>query len=225
MLEKLPEPLGQLLQIRRAGPEKLALSRLLKQRQVRPLTVLSSAFEHLRPIPVQYTADGDGLSPPLSWHGVPESANCVVLIIEDADSPTPQPLVHAIAIVQPPEDGYLQSGALSTPQPAGRQAGHLSISTGLNSLLRHGWLPPDPPRGHGRHRYAFQVFALSGGHRLSASPGRHELFDAIRSHAIAAGCLIGMYERSRTEEIPAGRTVADQDAVEIIGPDDRVLAG
>jgi phosphatidylethanolamine-binding protein (PEBP) family uncharacterized protein len=75
------------------------------------------------------------------------------------------------------------------------------VPTGLNSFLMHGWLPPDPPPGHGEHRYAVQVFALAEGAAFSASPGRQELFDAISERAIAAGCLIGVYERPQRARI------------------------
>jgi phosphatidylethanolamine-binding protein (PEBP) family uncharacterized protein len=35
------------------------------------------------------------------------------------------------------------------------------IQQGHNSYFTHRYLPPDPPPGHGPHRYAFQIFALS----------------------------------------------------------------
>jgi hypothetical protein len=59
------------------------------------------------------------------------------------------------------------------------------------------WLPPDPPPGHGTHRYVFQVFALRSGADLSATPGRHEVIDAIANYAVACGYLIGTYERAQ----------------------------
>jgi phosphatidylethanolamine-binding protein (PEBP) family uncharacterized protein len=58
-----------------------------------------------------------------------------------------------------------------------------------------GWLPPDPPPGHGVHRYVFQVFALAAGEPLSKAPGRKEVATAIRDRALAKGCLIGTYQR------------------------------
>ena len=76
-----------------------------------------------------------------------------------------------------------------------------SEERGLNSYLQQGWLPPDPPPGHGMHRYAFQVFALSAGKGLSNPLGRQELLAAVRERAIAAGCLIGTYERLRRQQI------------------------
>lgn len=66
---------------------------------------------------------------------------------------------------------------------------------GRNSYMQARWIPPDPPPGHGPHRYAFQVFAVSDAARFSDKPGRDEVEDQLRRCAIASGCLIGTYER------------------------------
>jgi phosphatidylethanolamine-binding protein (PEBP) family uncharacterized protein len=56
-------------------------------------------------------------------------------------------------------------------------------------------LPPDPPPGHGVHRYLFQVFALEAGPAFDEEPGRDAVLAAIRERGLASGCLIGTYER------------------------------
>ena len=61
------------------------------------MSVKSSAFDKGRPIPSRYTEDGERLSPPLAWAEQPSHTVALVLLIEDADSPTPHPLVHTIA--------------------------------------------------------------------------------------------------------------------------------
>jgi len=118
-----------------------------------------------------------------------------LLIVEDADAPTPQPLVLAIVVDLP--GGYsaaLPAGAL----PSGDHAGS-GVKTGRNSYLQAGWLPPDPPPGHGVHRYVFQVFALeAGGDPFDEKPGREAVTNAIRERGLASGCLIGTYERPDT---------------------------
>ena len=85
------------------------------------------------------------------------------------------------------------------------------LRLGRNSYLATGWLPPDPPPGHGVHRYAFQVFALAPGATFDGTPGRDAVLEAIREHGLASGCLIGTYERPDTSI----RTPADTDAVPI----------
>src|SRR5205085_2267962 len=155
----------------------------------------------------RYTADGEGLSPPLHWSGVPAMATSVVVVVEDADSPTPQPLVHAIAVGLPADEG----GALAEGVMGGGGADP-SVTMGRNSFLQSAWLPPDPPPGHGVHRYVFQVFALSAGEPLDA-PGRDALRSALAERAIASGCLIGTYERDGSvTESTAPRLAPEADA-------------
>jgi len=190
MLENLPEAIGHALRGQRAGLDKITFHQIDLRNGMAAIEVRSLAFADHAPIPVIYTADGDGLFPPLQWQGVPAAARSVVLIVEDADAPTPQPLVHAIVVELAAEETALPQGALKSPEHAGE-----GLKTGRNSLLSASWLPPDPPPGHGVHRYAFQVFALAAEPVFSDAPGRDEVLDALREHAIASGCLIGTYER------------------------------
>lgn len=182
MLENVPKDLGEAMKSARAGTDKLMINVIDA-----PMTIHieSGAFGDVRPIPRRYTADGEGLSPELSWRAVPAQARCVALIVEDPDAPMPQPLVHAIAPLLPRE-GTLAAGELSGD----------GIKTGRNSYLKHGYLAPDPPTGHGPHRYVFEMFALSEAPRDVESMGRSEFVDWVRGHVLAKGCLVGTYERA-----------------------------
>jgi Raf kinase inhibitor-like YbhB/YbcL family protein len=213
MLENLPEQLGHALQGQRAGIENVVFYRLLVERQVARIELSSFAFENMSPLPTRYTADGEGISPPLVWHGVPDCAAQAVLIVEDADSPTPKPLVHAIAVNLSRLQSSLPEGALAAQELTSAD----EPVVGLNSFLKRGWLPPDPPPGHGPHRYAFQLFALREGRKFSSTPGRQEFFDAVIDRAIAGGCLIGTYERPTRQEI--GNSETEQaNLAELVAP-------
>ncbi|MET0382124.1 MAG: YbhB/YbcL family Raf kinase inhibitor-like protein [Burkholderiaceae bacterium] len=193
MLENLPDFVGHALREQRAGIDQIAFRRLPLRGGQGAIAVTSLAFVDHGPLLAAYTADGEGRSPPLQWHGVPPAAQSLVLIVEDADSPTPHPLVHAIMVGLAPQDGALGEHAMEDDADAPDDA-----RLGRNSGLRRGWLPPDPPPGHGPHRYAFQVFALGAGAELPAAPGRDALMDALAESAIASGLLIGTYERHDT---------------------------
>jgi Raf kinase inhibitor-like YbhB/YbcL family protein len=196
MLEKMPEPLGHALRDARAGMEKLVFNRCGLRAGHGTLQVASLAFADHAPIPARYTADGEGVSPPLHWTGVPSGAANLVLIVEDADAPTPEPLVHAIVVDLPAGEGALHEGELHSPKHEGAGA-----HEGRNSYLRSGWLPPDPPTGHGVHRYAFQVFALGPGDAFPEKPGRSDVLQAVQQRGLASGLLIGTYERQGSEKI------------------------
>jgi hypothetical protein len=193
MLQNLPDFVGHALRDQRAGLDQVAFNRLSLRGGQGAIEVSSLAFVDHGPLPRLYTADGEGESPPLQWSGVPSSATSVVLIVEDADSPTPHPLVHAIAVGLPAADGSLRQGALDSDAAAPAPA-----RLGRNSYLQHGWLAPDPPPGHGPHRYAFQVFALAGDVPLPETPGRDALMDVLARSVIASGMAIATYERHDT---------------------------
>ena len=212
MLEKLPDVIGHALRGQRAGLDKTAFRSVDLRGGMAAIDVRSLAFVDHAPIPERYTADGAGTSPPLQWTGVPAAATSLLLIVEDADAPTPQPLVHAIVVGLPTGDGALAEGALPSPDHDGLP----DLQVGRNSYLQASWLPPDPPPGHGVHRYAFQLFAIEAGADFSETPGREAVLEAIAAHGLASGCLIGTYERADTSiALPA-----DEQAVPVahVGP-------
>lgn len=189
MLEHLPITVGHVLRSVRPGLEKI-MCNAPRIGSVPTLSVHSRAFADGTPLPARYTADGEGLSPPIQWHNVPEGTRSMAVVVEDADSPTPRPLVHAIVWNLPGEAGVLGEGVLNAMHETG------SSDLGRNSMFQHAYLPPDPPPGHGLHRYAFQVFALDCAPGHGEAPGRARLLDAVRDHVLASGLLIGTYERN-----------------------------
>jgi len=191
MLEMLPDAVGHALRHQRAGLDKTVSQRLPLRYGQAAIDLRSLAFVDHGPIPVRYTADGEGRSPPLQWTAVPPAARSLVLLVEDADAPMPLPLVHAIAVDLPAGDGALAEGALE-------RDGTGDVHLGRNSMLGLGWLAPDPPPGHGPHRYAFQLFALADGPPFDGHPGRDAVLEVLAQRALASGCLVGTYERHDT---------------------------
>ena len=187
MLEKMPSALGHALHGVRAGFGKIA-SEDETLRAPAVLRVSSQAFAEGERLPARCTADGEGVSPALAWSGVPLGTETLALIVEDADAPTPEPIVHGLAWGLS-LNGELPEGALD-----GEGAG--GVTTGKNSYRKRGWLPPDPPSGHGPHRYVFQLFALGETPKLDGAPSKGDFLDAIRPHLLAGGRLIGTYERT-----------------------------
>lgn len=209
MLEKLPDVIGHALHGVRAGLDEIVFNTLGMREGTASIDVTSAAFVDHGPLPSRCTADapdGEGVSPPLRWTGLPAGTASLLLIVEDADSPTPNPLVHAIVVDLPLTDGLLVEASIPSPGNEG-----MGLHIGRNSALQAAWLPPDPPPGHGVHRYAFQLFALGQVPDFSESPGRDEVVEALRAHAIASGLLIGTHER------PDG-SILIQDAVVSGGP-------
>ena len=190
MLEHIPEWIGASLRGVRAGAEHLTILQAAIGTDFAVIDLTSPAFADGARIPPRFTADGEGVSPPLSWRGVPTGTHSLALIVEDADSPTPAPLVHAIIWGLDADSGSIEEGAIvAQGHPAGG-------GVGRNSFLVQGWLPPDPPTGHGDHRYVFQLLALDcPAADLGDAPGRGALLRAVAGHVIGAGILTGLYAR------------------------------
>jgi len=191
MLEHVPAWLGTLLRNRRAGHEKLVAADPAIAVGTDAIDLTSPAFASGARLPVRFTADGEGVSPPLVWTGVPAGTATLALIVEDPDAPTTAPLVHALIWNLASDAGRLAEGAIGA-EGAGE--------TGRNSFLQQGWLPPDPPTGHGDHDYVFQLFALSAAPDLGDSPGRSAFVEAITGRVLATGLLIGTYSRGEQAE-------------------------
>ena len=191
MLEMIPSGLGQALRRVRAGYDKVVSERADFFRLPDSIALDSPAFEDGGSIPPRYTADGEKISPPLTWRGLPEDAEGLVLVVEDPDAPSRAPFVHLLAWDLPPRLPELPEGELQSPGHAG-----LKEVLGRNAYRQSAWLPPDPPCGHGPHLYVFQAFALDRKLAFARAPGRKAVVEAMRGHVLAKGVLVGTYERT-----------------------------
>ena len=210
MLEHIPGWLGHLMRNFRAGHEKLTVAHHGIALADARIELASPAFADGGRLPIRFTADGEGVSPPLVWGDVPAGTQSLALIVEDPDAPTPSPLVHALVWKIPPGERGLAEGAVG-PDGGGAGTGQ---DTGRNSFLAEGWLPPDPPTGHGTHDYVFQLFALSAVSDIGPSPGRSAFVDAITGKVLATGLLVGRYSR---EDVAANADAAGSAGAEAAG--------
>lgn len=192
MLEHVPRWLGAALKRARAGADKLVIVQAELGEGAAAIDLSSPAFSDGARLPDRFTADGDGVSPPLVWGPLPDGTCSLALLVEDADAPAPQPLVHAVLWGLPADTHRLAEGEI-VADGSGAEDGR---DVGRNSFFGEGWLPPDPPTGHGVHRYTFQLFALSDGvGDPGSSPSRGKIVRAMQGHVLGAGILVGTYSR------------------------------
>ncbi|MFW6066469.1 MAG: YbhB/YbcL family Raf kinase inhibitor-like protein [Planctomycetota bacterium] len=154
------------------------------------MKLTSTAFDNGQTIPGRYTGDGEDLSPPLSFSGVPEQAKELALIADDPDAP-PHTWVHWVIYKIPPTVDGLDEGVEATPQPSS-PAGALQ---GKNDFGNIGYGGPMPPKGHGPHHYHFKLYALDSELDLDAGATKQELLDTMEGHIVAEGELVGLYQR------------------------------
>jgi hypothetical protein len=164
------------------------------------LSVTSQNFEEGEPIPPEHAGKrvgGKNLSPHLTWSSPPPETTELLLVVEDLDVPTPKPAVHCLVLIDPSRLGssnQLPPGALSAREPA-------SGVRVLRSTISRGYHGPEPIKGHGPHRYTFQIFALSrqasstvDGAKLDRARPR-ALLSSLTAPVTARGRLTGTYER------------------------------
>jgi Raf kinase inhibitor-like YbhB/YbcL family protein len=147
----------------------------------------STAFKEGEAIPVTYTCDGENISPPLSWAGVPQSAKSLALIVDDPDAPAGT-WVHWVVFNISPTLGSLSEGASSS----GSQD---SFGTpGVSSFRKSGYGGPCPPKGK-PHRYFFKLYALDIRLGLKFGASKTDIEKAMQGHILAQGQLMGTYGR------------------------------
>jgi phosphatidylethanolamine-binding protein (PEBP) family uncharacterized protein len=60
-----------------------------KEASATTFKLTSAAFGPGAEIPSKYTCEGQDVSPPLAWTGIPANAKSLVLIVDDPDAPDP----------------------------------------------------------------------------------------------------------------------------------------
>jgi len=103
------------------------------------MTLNSPAFQQNGHIPSKYTCEGEDVSPPLAWEGVPEAAKSLVLIVDDPDAPDPKApkmvWVHWVVYNIPPDTKTLPENAHKArlPQDSGSM---ISKKRGMAARVR-----------------------------------------------------------------------------------------
>jgi Raf kinase inhibitor-like YbhB/YbcL family protein len=153
------------------------------------LVLTSPAFANGEAIPTRHTCEGDDLSPPLAWDGVPPGTQSLALIVDDPDAPDPaaprMTWVHWVLYGLPPQTlGLPEGGALP---PGARE--------GTNDWKRTGYGGPCPPIG--RHRYFFKLYALSTKLGDLHTPTKPQLEKAMAGQVLAEAQLMGTYQKQK----------------------------
>ena len=145
------------------------------------ITVDSPDITDGGPIPARYTCDGQGVSPPLRWSGVPSDAAALALVVDDPDAPGGTYTHWVVVDIDP----AVHSVARGQSPPRAQQI--------VNSAGSASYMGPCPPSGG--HHYRFTVYALSRRLALPPRASLHSALDAIAEAATAQGTLTCTYRR------------------------------
>lgn len=152
-------------------------------KEIPSLAVTSPAFADGAAIPERYTCEGDNLSPPLAWSGVPKAARSIAIVVDDPDAPRAT-FFHWVVLGIAPTATKIDEGRL----PAGA---HL-VQTSSEDVGYTGMCPPngDPP-----HHYRFKVYALKSALSLPPKSNPGEAAQSIAADALGAGFITGTFKR------------------------------
>ena len=142
------------------------------------LMVSSPAFKANESIPVKYTCEGSSINPPLEIGNLPKEAKSLVLIMDDPDAPK----------------GTFDHWIMwNIPVQAKIDENSVPGKEGKNGVNQNKYIGPCPPSGV--HHYHFRVYAMDGMLELPIETDKKALIKAMEGHTIAAGELIGLYEK------------------------------
>lgn len=145
------------------------------------IQLTSPAFTEGALIPEKYTCEGEDVSPPLAWSGVPAATQSLALIVTDPDAPVGI-WFHWVLYNIPVDQVSLAEGVEGVGVD------------GYNSFRKTGYDGPCPPPGQ-PHHYHFKLYALDSVLHLPEGETRAELEEAMAGHILAYGELIGQFGR------------------------------
>nr|WP_174257592.1 YbhB/YbcL family Raf kinase inhibitor-like protein [Phytoactinopolyspora alkaliphila] len=122
----------------------------------------------------------DNSPPRLRISGVPEGTIELAIICHDPDAPLPHGFTH-----------WALFGIPADVTEIGPDADSL-YRTGRNGFGEPGYGGPQPPAGHGPHRYYFWVYALD--REVEGTPTREDFLDRYGDAVIEQNRVVGVYE-------------------------------
>jgi len=156
-----------------------------KKKIATDMRLISSAFPDNGAIPSVYTCDGEDISPPLRWENVPKGTNSFALICNDPDA-RGGTWIHWLVFNMPGTVTHL---------PANANVAYYKGTEGVNAWGTNDYGGPCPPVR--KHRYVFDLYALSEPIRVKKTAKKPEVVRAMQDKILAKARLTGTYQRTR----------------------------
>jgi Raf kinase inhibitor-like YbhB/YbcL family protein len=145
----------------------------------------SPAVKDGEKLPVEFTGDGDGTSPPLSWSGVPKGTQSLVLIMHHLDPEGKTKIYWLMYDIDPQTTSVAKNAT---------DFGKMGISTVHNRVE---YASPHS-KGPGEKKYVLTLFALSAKPDLTQAESPltvDPLLAAMKGKILAAADLTVLYTR------------------------------
>lgn len=149
--------------------------------------ITSSAFVQGGQIPQKYTANGEDISPPLSWAAAPSDTKSFTITCEDPDATGTGggAFFHWIIFDIPGNVTQLTEGITN------QRTLDNGAKQGTNDMGTIGYSGPSPPNG--THRYAFKIYALDTTLNLEPGATKQQVTNAMQGHILAQAQITGKY--------------------------------
>ena len=133
-----------------------------------------------------YGCSGKNLSPDLTWANPPTATKSFVIIMHDPDAPVQGGWWHWVLSNIPQDKRSLRKGTVVGAP----------IVSSLTSFGKPGYGGPCPPKGHGKHRYIFTIYALSV-ERIDSTPETtpEQIKEMVKPYIRGKASFMGYYER------------------------------
>ncbi len=149
-------------------------------------TIKEGAFLQDEQIYNGFGCSGKNIAPDLEWKNPPVGTKSYTLIMHDPDAPMPGGWWHwIVANIPSSKTNFAKGEMVNSP----------SMLT-KTSFGNPGYGGPCPPKGHGKHRYIFTVYALDVAN-ISSKPEMTpvQIEALIKPHTLGKASLMGYYER------------------------------
>ena len=137
------------------------------------LEVSSPAFNAHQEIPAEYTCEGGGAAPALSWSKPPAGTRSIAIVVEDTDAPRGTFTHWMVTGISPALTHLAKGGATPT-----------GAFAATNDMGKTGYTAPCPTDGT-THHYHFHVYALDI--RLDKPIAKTAFSSKIQGHVLAQG--------------------------------------
>jgi len=165
------------------------------QTSVPRLLLESPSFKTGDSLPMQYTADGRNVSPPMTWRSVPRGTIHLVLSFQDDDEivPLQSPFFHWVVYNIPPAATGLPEGipAIEHITAPPDLIGSCQAYTAFSFPMYRG---PQPPPGV-THHYKFILRVIDVDAGLASGLFSNAVIKAVEGHVIAQSEIAVTYTR------------------------------
>ena len=151
------------------------------------MQLTSSDFKTGEAIPIEFTCEGDDISPELSWRGAPPETESFVLTMRDPDAPRAGGFTHWVVYNIAADVDRIERN-----MPKQRVVSGLGFQ-GKNDAGTVGYIGPCPPSGE--HHYFIRLFALDTEIKLAPGASQEQVRAAMDKHILDRAELVGVYER------------------------------